>query len=212
MADASVLAAAHPRHDLLLIASTLDRWRGPRPTLAQALIAACTECARLHADLVALATALPAAGTPRRTRDFTLSAADAERLRRGGWRGWLRRIGSSRDTITRPLALSLTTLGLAGLLIAAVPTVMPAGSDASSASPDIERGVAAPSDGGFHVEAAPPGEAAPLPPPAEPVEPAEPAEPADGPSPFTILSSGFFAAGLALFGVRRAARQRGAMR
>jgi hypothetical protein len=115
------------------------------PALAAALVAACTECARLHADLVALAAALPVAATPRRPRDFTLTAADAERLRRRGPRAWLRRIGSSRDTITRPLALGLTTLGLAGLLVATVPTVLPAGSGAAAPGAETTIQGAAPS-------------------------------------------------------------------
>ena len=119
----------HAAHDRAVVAALAARdpdVTGDERQAAQALVAACTECARLHADLVALATALPTAATPRRPRDFTLTAADAERLRGRGWRAWLRRIGSSRDTITRPLALSLTTLGLAGLLVATRPTCSPA--------------------------------------------------------------------------------------
>ncbi|MGK2849830.1 MAG: hypothetical protein ACSLFN_02815, partial [Candidatus Limnocylindrales bacterium] len=41
---------------------------------------------------------------------------------------WLRRIGSSRDTLTRPLAIGFTTLGLAGLLVATVPGALPGSS------------------------------------------------------------------------------------
>ncbi|MGK2852193.1 MAG: hypothetical protein ACSLFN_14970, partial [Candidatus Limnocylindrales bacterium] len=77
MADAGILTTGHAVHDGVLIASTVDRRLARPSALAQALLAACTECARLHADLLALAVALPSAATPRRTRDFTLSAADA---------------------------------------------------------------------------------------------------------------------------------------
>ena len=123
-----MLAVGHARHDGVLIASTVDRRLATPSSLAQALLAACTECARLHADLLALAAALPFAATPRRTRDFTLSAADADRLRPRGLARWVRLIGSSRDTLTRPLAIGFTTLGLAGLLVATVPGALPGSS------------------------------------------------------------------------------------
>ena len=123
MADTAT--SRHPRHDRLLIAAAVDRDRGARPSLVQALLATCLECARLHADLLALALALPTASTPTRSRDFTLTAADAERLRPRGLRRWLGLIGTSRDTITRPLAIGFTTLGLAGLLVATVPGALP---------------------------------------------------------------------------------------
>ena len=140
---ASTPAADHATHDPRVIAAMSTR--DPDLTAAdrasaEALLAACTECARLHADLVALATALPGAATPRRTRDYTLTAADAERLRQRGLRGWLARIGSSRDGLTRPLAIGFTTLGLAGLLAATIPTVLPLGSGAGAA-PDTTREV-----------------------------------------------------------------------
>jgi anti-sigma factor RsiW len=120
----------HPTHDTALIAGLSSRDPGLTPAEAEraaALLAACTECARLHADLLALAAALPSAARPRRTRDFTLSAADAERLRPRGLRRWLGLVGTSRDTITRPLAFGFTTLGLVGLLLTTVPTALPMG-------------------------------------------------------------------------------------
>jgi len=224
VADAAGLTATHPRHDLLLVASTADRWRGPMPALAAALVAACTECARLHADLVALAAALPVAATPRRPRDFTLTTADAERLRRRGPRAWLRRIGSSRDTITRPLALGLTTLGLAGLLIATVPAVLPSGgvaasgasSAGSAASPapssptDMELQVGAPPGDGSHIVVAPGGDA-PRPPEPSPKDAPDPSPAPAALSPFAVLSSLFLATGLGLFAARHLGR-RGALR
>ena len=116
----------HATHDLALVAARSTRDADLTPSeaaTADALLAACTECAGLHADLLALAAALPSAATPRRTRDFTLSAADAERLRPRGLRRWLGAIGSPRDTLSRPLAIGFTTLGLAGLLVAAAPSL-----------------------------------------------------------------------------------------
>jgi hypothetical protein len=60
-----------------------------------------------------------------RPRDFTLTAADAERLRVRGWRRLLSAIGSTHDVFSRPLAIGLTTLGLAGLLVATIPGSLP---------------------------------------------------------------------------------------
>ena len=202
MADGATVA--HPAHDRLRIAAAADRRSGPLPALTSALLAACTECARLHADLVALATALPSAATPRRTRDYTLTAADAERLRQRGLRGWLARIGSSRDGLTRPLAIGFTTLGLAGLLAATIPTVLPLGSGAGASRVTVAASAdateTAPEGGGaFHQMIGSAGE------PASPVDPPPAPTPASSESPVAViaLSGGFLIVGGGLFAVRR---------
>jgi len=207
--DVVTLTAAHGGHDRLLIAATVGRGAQAvaPPSLAQALLAACTECARLHADLFALALALPIATTPARPRDFTLTAADAERLRPRGLRRWLALIGTSRDTITRPLAIGFTTLGLAGLLVATVPgaltgfgvTAIPSTVESSlqrevqSAASPAGTSDAGLGDAGLGDTAA---ESLPLDP---------------GPPPVVVLSVAFLAVGGGLFAGRRVAR-RGPMR
>src|SRR3954451_9763172 len=110
---------AHRDHDPDLIASLLDREAGgPDRDRATALVTSCNACARLHADLVALTAAVRVQPTPARPRDFSITPEDAARLRRGrGWRRLLA-LGGPRDRLTRPLALGLTTLGVAGLLLA----------------------------------------------------------------------------------------------
>ena len=118
----------------MLIASAVDRGPDVPPSLARALLATCLECARLYADLLALAVAFPSSSTPARRRDFTLTVADAERLRPRGLRRWLGQIGTSRDTITRPLAIGFTTLGLAGLLVVTVPGALPGSGGATALS------------------------------------------------------------------------------
>jgi hypothetical protein len=196
VADVGMLQAPHPGHDRLRIAAAADRTGGPIPPLTQALLAACTECARLHADLLALAAALPSAARPRRTRDFTLSAADAERLRPRGLRRWLGLVGTSRDTITRPLAFGFTTLGLVGLLLTTVPTALPMGGAgaASSAAPALTEEAAGPTEGGFEQSIGDPDVTA---------MPAPPTMPAERPDPVVLLSGGFLAAGVGLLVVRR---------
>jgi anti-sigma factor RsiW len=98
--------------------STADR------TSAEAALASCGACADLFAELVAVSAAIPSAAIPARHRDFTLTAADAARLQRGGVRRWLAGIGSVRDGITFPLAMGLTTMGIAALLFATVPAAL----------------------------------------------------------------------------------------
>ena len=110
---------AHARHDPLRVAEAMDRCARLAPVLDL-----CVRCVAMYADLVALTAALPMSAVPARPRSFTLTADDARRLRPPGWRRWWSVVGSARDTITRPLAIGLTTLGLAGLLLTAAPTLL----------------------------------------------------------------------------------------
>jgi hypothetical protein len=120
--EMTVLPTDHATHDTLLIASLLDRTPGgPDRDRAEALLAGCDDCAALHRDLVALQAATRSLPTPTRPRDFTLAPGDVARLRPMGLRRFLALFGSSRDMFSRPLAVGLTTIGLAGLLVATVP-------------------------------------------------------------------------------------------
>lgn len=131
--DATSDRAAHRRHDHILVASLLDRTLPETERhRGEEQLAACTGCAKLFDDLVALSEATRVLPTPTRTRAYTLSAADARRLQIRGWRRLLAAIGSSRDAFTRPLAVGLTTLGLAGLLFATLPGAFLAGSASTS--------------------------------------------------------------------------------
>jgi len=118
----------HAAHDRILIANLIDRSVDElERARAEELLAACSDCEQLYDDLVALSAATRAMFLPVRPREFILTAADAERLRVRGWRRLLGAIGSSRDVFTRPLALGLTTLGLAGLMVATIPSVFMGG-------------------------------------------------------------------------------------
>ena len=120
--DATSDVAAHRNHDRLLVASLLDRdVAEAERQRGEEQLAACAGCARLFDDLVALSEATRVLPTPARSREYMLTEADARRLQVGGWRRLRRLIGSSRDAFTRPLAVGLTTLGLAGLLVATLP-------------------------------------------------------------------------------------------
>jgi hypothetical protein len=130
--------ADHDRHDQLLIASLLDRSTGGDDRdRGEALVATCADCAALHSDLVLLHEAARALPTPPRPRDFTLSTEDAARLRQTGWRRLIGAFGSTRDAFSRPLAIGLTTLGLAGLLAASIPGFLSGVAGSPAAVPTI---------------------------------------------------------------------------
>ena len=154
-------ASPHAAHDLTLIAALAARTpdlTDVQTASAHDQVASCDTCSNLLADLVALQTALPTTSTPSRPRDFTLTPADAERLRRGGWRRLLGQIGSARDNITRPLAVGFTGLGLAGLLLAGFSTFYAGGSTQSAPTTvDAQVEQAAPAASAPAASAAPSG-------------------------------------------------------
>ena len=129
------IPADHAAHDPTWMAALAARDPDLSPserTRAQAALESCGACADLLADLVALSAALPSAAIPARPRDFTLTPADVARLRPNGLRRVLKAIGSARDGVTFPLALGLTTMGIAGLLVATVPSFVGMGGAASA--------------------------------------------------------------------------------
>jgi anti-sigma factor RsiW len=148
--------AAHAAHDSVLVASLADRTLAPSErTTAQALVDTCDRCADLHADLVALAAATRAMPAPARAHDYTLTSDQAARLRGSAWRRFIGSFGSPRDALSRPLAVGLTTLGIAGLLLASLPSMSFGG--ASSASGPMVQPAASSEAGGPALSVAAPG-------------------------------------------------------
>ena len=68
---------------------------------------------------------------------FVDSHLDAGRAFERGLRRLLRSIGSARDTVTRPLAIGLTTFGLVGVLVGTVPGALTLGDAASGGSDPV---------------------------------------------------------------------------
>ena len=147
----------HAAHDPMWMAALASRdpdLSASERARAAAALQTCGACADLLADLVAVSAAIPSAAVPARTRDFTFTEGDAARLRPRGLRRWLAGIGSARDGITFPLAMGLTTLGIAGLLVATVPALLPMGTGGAASGvlstvgapvgPDTRAGGAAP--------------------------------------------------------------------
>jgi hypothetical protein len=112
-------ATDHTSHDPLLIAAyAAGDADGAELVRAQALVDACDRCARLAADLGAIAAATPSAAVPRRPRDFRLRPVDVETARADGLAA---RVRASLESFRRslvPVGAGLATIGLAGLLLA----------------------------------------------------------------------------------------------
>lgn len=122
----------HEQHDPMLVVAlasgdlaTADRDRAT----AQSLIETCADCARLHDDVLALATATKALPPAVRTSDFRITPEQAAKLQPGGWRRFFTAPGA---LFSRQLGVGLTTLGIAGILISSI-GALPLGGFASSA-------------------------------------------------------------------------------
>ena len=158
--------------------------------------------------------------------DFRLTTDRAAALARGrAWRRFLRSFGRRGSTPVRPLAAAFTTLGLAGLLLAALP-VLPFGGAAMYQAPaggasearDLNRAsheitVEAPGmptldplglkaqEPGTENLAAAAGEPAAI----DEAQTGNGPTGSSGPTPLVVLSVGFLGAGLGLLLLRRAA-------
>lgn len=229
------IPGSHAEHDPLLVAALAAGDLEPADRELGERLASCTECALLAADLRAIAKVTSTLPPRARPRDFSLRAEDAARLRRRGWRGFVAAFGGRRSAALKPLATGLTTLGIAGLLLAALPAVPLGGSGApqqgaaapTGSSTDVKE-VYTDTAGGAGESGAPPravaeysqqpeapGEPAPV---TGPVGPpldvdAPSAQPdavppnAPMPSPLAMLSGAFLVLGLGLFGLRWTARR-----
>ncbi|HET9083243.1 MAG TPA: hypothetical protein VFN41_02485 [Candidatus Limnocylindrales bacterium] len=181
---------SHARHDRFAIAGALGG--GVLPSTVRT----CPSCGALHRDLLSIQTAIRHAWTPRRPRDLRLSRAGLAERRHTLWRRLVDAFGSSRDTVTRPLALGLTSLGIAGLVLTNVPfgaaDGVSFGGASAAASPEIASPASAP-----YLSTAVDGKAGS-------VEPATP--------PIVVISIASVAAGGTILGLRRVAARRRAVR
>ena len=132
------LPASHADHDPLAIAAyAAGDATGSELDDAQALVAACGDCAALHHDLRAIAAALPALPAPARTRDFRLTPEQAASLRPAGWRRLFAPFAGPKFAFAGPVGAGLATLGLAGFLVAGsfgVPLAATAPTDGGAAA------------------------------------------------------------------------------
>ena len=132
----------HSDHDPLAIAAyAAGDATGDELDTAIALVAACADCAALHADLRAISAALPELPAPARPRDFRLTPEQAASIRPAGWRRFLAPLAGPKFAFAGPLGGGLAAMGIAGLLVAgslgAPIAATPAGGSAADASPAV---------------------------------------------------------------------------
>jgi hypothetical protein len=126
---------SHHDHDLALVAAlAAGDAEGRDHTRATELVTSCAECALVRDDLVALAASLRTLPPPRRTRDYRLTADQAAALRPTGWRRFLGAFGGTGFRFATPVGTAMATLGIAGLLLSAVPSALPAGTTGDGTS------------------------------------------------------------------------------
>jgi hypothetical protein len=138
----------HEAHDeLLIVAFASGDASGEDAATAAGLVASCASCRRLLDDIGAIAAATAELPAPERPRDFRLTDADAARLGRTGWRRLLGPLAGPRLRFAGSLGGALVTLGLAGLLVATVPSVLrPAQVALSNVGTSVGAPEAAPAD------------------------------------------------------------------
>jgi hypothetical protein len=157
-------ASSHDSHDRLVIAArAAGDLNGPERVQADHLLETCPACRVLHDQLATIAAAtrrLPAPARPP-ALDYRISADRAAALSRGAvWRRILRPFGRSGSGAVRPLAAAFTTLGLAGLMLAALPTLQLGASTGAFLATTVESEAPEPPAGQtFEPDVALPGDA-----------------------------------------------------
>jgi anti-sigma factor RsiW len=217
-------ADAHDEHDALLVVAYVGGdLEGDEAGVAAARIAACGSCADLAADIASIAAATAALPPASRPRDFSITPGQASRLHGRGWRGVLVTLTAPRSVLAPRLGAALTTLGVAGLLLASIPGI--------SLGDGTVGTLSQPADRNALVEQASPaaGQGQFAPPDVQAEGPASSTDRSQGrvdtagepkssdlgtgaPGtadrlPLILLSSAFLASGLGIFAIRRTARR-----
>jgi hypothetical protein len=132
------LNSDHRRHDRLLVTryAADDSYPGEQGE-AETLIASCSECAELAADIRLLSQRTHQLAAPRRPRDFRISAEQADKLR-GSWlERFMRGIAAPGwGTALRPLAGAAFAIGMTLMVVGALP--MSAAQPAGAPPADME--------------------------------------------------------------------------
>ena len=94
---------------------------------ARALVEKCADCAQLAADVKLIANSVARVPATPRTRDFMLTAEQADKLRGGRVSRWLRSLGTPGWAMLRPVAGVALSIGLVMAVVGAgIPGMQPA--------------------------------------------------------------------------------------
>jgi hypothetical protein len=142
----------HARHDRLLVSRfAVGDTSGPDADSARSLVAQCTDCARLASDIALLQTSIAGLPTPKRTRNFRITEAQAEHLRGTALDRFLRRLAMPQFALVRPIAgvalavglvAAVVGAGLPGTLLLSAGAAAPAATEASAAGNPTSQQVA----------------------------------------------------------------------
>ena len=123
----SLTRSEHRRHDRLLVTRfAMDDAYPTERDEALKLIETCSECAALAADVHVIAMAMPRLPVAPRTRDFTITADQAEKLRGSGLSRWLRTLALPGWGALRPVAGVALSIGLVMAVVGAgMPSTLP---------------------------------------------------------------------------------------
>ena len=141
---------AHASHEPFLIARYVDDDASPAErTRVETLIASCSSCRELADDLralqLSLSTDMP---IPRRTRDFRLSPADAERARSASpWDRFLRWAAGPKLGVLQPLGAAALSIGIAVTVVSGL-GIAPGGSMSTAGDAPAAAVAAPPTAGG----------------------------------------------------------------
>lgn len=121
-------ASDHRRHDRLLVArfATGDAEFGQEREAVE-LVRRCGECADLAADIKRISQSVAQLPAPRRTRDFRLTAEQADKLRGSAFERFFRTLTGSGWTVLRPVAGVALSIGLVMSVVGYLPILGGAG-------------------------------------------------------------------------------------
>lgn len=127
--------ADHSNHDRLLMARHAARdLDAAQARTAEALVARCTDCAALVADLLAISRTVATMTTPRRPRDFRISHEQAAAIRGSFFERLLRRFAMPGTAVLQPLAGAAVAIGLVLIVVGGS---LPGTTPASMAYPSL---------------------------------------------------------------------------
>jgi len=124
----SLTHSEHRRHDRLLVTRfAMDDAYPSEREEAIKMMESCAECAALAADVRTVATAMPRLPVAPRTRDFTITAEQAEKLRGSGLARLFRRLAMPSWGALRPVAGVALSIGLVMAVVGVgIPGMQPA--------------------------------------------------------------------------------------
>jgi hypothetical protein len=132
----SLARSEHRRHDRLLVTRFAmdDAYPGEQAE-ARSLIESCDDCALLADDIRLISASVTRLPRPARTRDFSITAEQAERLKGSRLTRWLRSLSGPGWTALRPVSAAALSIGLVMAVVGASLPQVPSSTTFSNRAP-----------------------------------------------------------------------------